>query len=123
MLRQNWRKFLTIAVALALVLPPLSGLMNKALGGDGSHVHFDHVWHQTSVDDILRHHADVSSPHQGESSPIHTHSDHVHIALMLGMATYHLDGVAIVRSYEQQPIFFQPGLSLLPPGHPPQALS
>lgn len=122
MIRQKLRKFLTLAVALALVLPPISGLVNKALGGDGSHVHFEHVWHEAGVNDIADHHADVANPHSAEA-PIHSHCDHVHIALMLGMATYHLDEVAVVRSYEQQPIFQQPGLSLLPPGHPPQALA
>ena len=123
MIELNWRKFLTLAVALALVIPPISGTVNKALGGDGTHVHFEHVWHAAGVDDVAdHHHGDRVSADQGDV-PCDSHCDHVHIATMLGMTTYGLNDVAIVRTYQPQPIFQQPGLSLSPPGHPPQALS
>ncbi len=116
-----WKKLLALALALALVLPPLSGILHQAFDGDGSHVHFDHVWHQPSLDDILNPSRHDAGQKQGGASE--THQDHVHIAVMAIVAGNSFELILPDAAYDPVEMSVQFGRVLSPPGRPPQLIS
>lgn len=116
------RKFIAIAIALAIVFPPVSGLANKALGGDGTHLHFDHIWHQADQHDTHVRQQNFGADQQ-DHHPIKALDDHVHMTVMVIIATYSMSADVPVRSYHDAVIAFHQGRSLAPPDHPPRALS
>jgi hypothetical protein len=121
------RKFLILAIAVAFVAPPMMAVLNKALGGDGSHVHFDHAWHEIGARDD-HHHKDGADHDDHETNPDadgadQAHNDHVHLAAVALAESFSLGLNTVPAAYEglSPPLHF--GRHSAPPGRPPQALS
>jgi len=74
------RKVIALFLMLSLALSPVVGTFAVALGSDGEHMHFDHIWHAVEFNPVAAH--DWNDHHRG--GPIkHSHADHVHYAVFL----------------------------------------
>lgn len=69
------QKLLIILVAVVLVAPPLTSILDD---GDSSHAHADHIWHQVGAEDLTHNH----NSDQQDSNHCDIHMSCVHIATM-----------------------------------------
>ncbi|MBM3514773.1 MAG: hypothetical protein FJX59_13835 [Alphaproteobacteria bacterium] len=115
------RTFISLAMAIALIVPPLTGVLLRALGGDGRHVHFDHVWHQDAEIHAHRHAADTAGMDRQHDHD-DFHCDHFHTVVMALVATAPFEVRRGPRSYDPAPITIEVGRGLSPPSRPPQRM-
>jgi hypothetical protein len=118
MLRSFCRLILAVVMAFAIVFPPVSDAFACALGGNGEHAHYDHIWHQPGV-------ADADHEHDRDQAGKTKHSclDHIHMAVMALPDGSRLTLDASYRVYDVAVSILCAGRVLVPPGHPPQRLA
>ena len=116
--RKLARAVLAVVMAFAIVFPPVSDTIVRALGGEAHHAHFDHVWHQAGVAD-LDHDDEIDGHHAGDAQS-HSFLDHIHLAVMALPAEPVFDLATPERVYDPVTPPQLTGRALAPPGHPPQ---
>lgn len=127
MLHRFLKPLLTTFAALALIFAPVSGLVDRAFGGDGSHVHFDHSWHGAEDGEHLHHddHHDedksstVELAHQDSGTPVQ--HDHVHFTPMVAAVELTLAVPHFPQTYLTASVQTRRGMAFSPPSRPPQA--
>lgn len=129
MIRANLRKFLTFFMALAIVASPATSLINKALGGDGTHVHFDAISHQASEYLVSGHHHGDDDHGADESSLSHhddgqaPHEAHFHFMTLAFTASFDLVAELPTSIYGMTIVSGQISRTYSPPARPPRAIS
>ncbi|MDX2221703.1 MAG: hypothetical protein SFV21_03075 [Rhodospirillaceae bacterium] len=117
------RKLAVLTVAVALIAPPLTGLLSAAVGGDGSHVHFDHVWHSHDFDEFAKHSIDLAGQSHTDDTGNAAHCDHVHLTVMMMISNVEWR-LSSVHAVHGPPLnFSQAGRTFSPPSRPPQHFS
>lgn len=107
------RLILAVVMAFAIVFPPVSDAFACALGGNGEHAHYDHIWHQPGVADH-----DHDRDHAGKTK--HSCLDHIHMAVMALPNGSRLTLDVPYRVYNVAVFILPASRVLVPPGHPPQ---
>ena len=127
MIRHVFRRWLIAIMSMALVLPPLTGVVSRALGGDGRHVHVDHVWHQNAgtynagtynAGTYAAEHPAADAGQDGENDE--QDCNHFHSTVMALFASTTFDISRKSRNYDPVRPTFRTGRAVAPSSRPPR---